>query len=307
MKILLTGAHGLLGTYIRREMAGHDIVTLGRREAGTQHIVCDLTADGDIALPREKFDLVVHAAGTTDPLLATELNLEGTRRLLRALDGLPAPGAFTLISCSEVYSDTAGEMVDESRPAWPTSETGSSKIQAEKEAAAWCERHGVPLTILRPATMFGRGMKGWAARMFAEVAGGRYIHVRGNDSRLSVVTALDVARVVAATVGMAGIFNVTDGREPCWLDLAEAMSANTGNPKRMITLPGKWAAVARRTCGWLPAVRASLDTSDPLCGRRFRTLTFDTSRLRKAIPGWHPYDTLAVLARTAPDYPYEDD
>lgn len=295
----------MLGQYVADRLHDHKIVCLpasDRLDISAGVSVSDILALDPT--PDTAFDLVVHAAGTSDPARAMQVNLEGTRHLLKALAKLPQrPRALTYISCYSVYSPDAGEMADETTPLDAADETGRSKALAEKEARLWARAAGVPLTILRPGLMFGTGVSGLAAEMFKDVIAGRYIHVRGQEGRISVVTALDVADAVAKTAGIDGVFNVADDSSPRWLDLAEAMSANAGALKRMVTLPPKWADQAWRFCRAIPAVAASLRPA--VRERRSVSLTLNSAKLRQTVD-WHHHNTLEVLARTDRDYPYQE-
>lgn len=51
--------------------------------------------------------------------------------------------------------------------------------------------------------MFGNGVGGETLRMFRDAVNGRYIHICGNDARLSIVTAYDVARAIKEVYTMA--------------------------------------------------------------------------------------------------------
>lgn len=305
MKILLTGAGGLAGRYIRSEFSEATITAIDSREA------LDLSRplpEGSLESldpdPSTPYDLIIHSAGTTDAARAMADNHESTVNLLHALSRLPRrPLALTLISCHSVYSPDAGEDVTEETPLHPADEIGRSKMLAEKEARLWAEAAGVPLTILRAGMLFGTGVRGEAAEMFRDVLTGRYIHVRGAEGRISVLCAYDLARAVRLTAGIPGIFNVADSSNPTWKELAEAMTANAGARKRMMTLPPRWADEAWRFARMLPAVAASL--SPAVRERRSRSLTLSTEKLAAAID-WQPHDTLHVLSRTDKDYPYQE-
>lgn len=299
MKILLTGASGMLGRYIRSGLASHDVVTLQRHDAD---IVCDL-ADEVPDLGNREFDLVVHAAGSCDETDAINVNQLGTINLLKALDENP-PKEFVYISSWEVYSQDSGENIDENHQLWATSKVGQSKALAEKEVQQWCDRHEALLTVLRPARMFGKGIKGEMARFFNDVVNARYIHVRGNDARLSLVCALDVAKALEKLHAIGGIYNISDGYGAKWIDLADAMSDNCGQSKRQTFLPEKWAAVAWKYTPWIPAVKASL--SPDVLARRCKTLTLSDEKLRQTLQDWNPYPTIDVISRKNQEYPYAD-
>ena len=297
--LLLTGASGMLGHYMSEVFHDYRITTLGQGDEAD--IPCDLSV-ATPRLPDDRFDIVVHCAGSRDEQRARQDNTESTRNLLRSLHD-NSPGAFILVSTTEVYGRSEGENIDETAATFPTSNFGSSKLDAERLSEAAFKDTPTVLTVLRAAPMFGAGLSGWAQRMFADVLAGRYVHLRGNDSRLSVVTALDVARAAKALHPIGGTFNVADGKNPTWLELAEAMSANAGRFHRMATLPPAWAKILSRPLSLLPSLCPSLSRQE--MERRARTLTFSSDRLRE-ISGLKLYDTIEVIARRDPDYPYED-
>lgn len=299
-RMLLTGASGMLGRYVKAEFRDFDIVTLGR--SGDAAICCDLAVAAPV-LPEGKFDLVVHCAGTRDEASARAVNAEGTRRLTEALAANP-PGAFVLVSSTEVYGKESGEDVDEESPLWPSTQVGGSKLEAERIAAKAFEGTDTVLTVLRPAAMFGRGVSGWGQKMFADVLSGRYVHIRGNEAKMSLVTAYDVACAVRAVYAEGGVYNVSDGHPHTWLELAEAMSANAGRHHRMATLPARWAEFLSRPASLFPVSREMLGKET--LKRRSRTLTFSADRLRKATD-MKFHDTVEVIARREPDYPYEEE
>ena len=298
MKILLTGATGMLGGYLFPLLRdGNEVKTLQRHDAD---IICDLTADTP-DFGENIFELVVHAAGSTEAETALDLNLEGTRHLLHGLEGNP-PKELVYISSWEVYSPDSGENVAEDHQTWAATKVGQSKARAEELVRDWCAQRGVTLTILRPARMFGKGVHGEMKRLFNDVVNGRYVHVRGNEGRLSLVCAIDVAEAVGRLHSIGGTYNITDGRHATWIALAEAMSANSGAMKRQTFLPKQWADTAWRLLPWIPAVKASL--SPEVLAFRSKTLTLSDEAIRSVLPDWNPYPALDVINRQNPDYPY---
>lgn len=300
MKILLTGATGMLGGYLLPMLKeDNEVKTLQRHSAD---IICDLTA----SIPNcgeTTFDLVVHAAGSTEDDTALNLNFEGTHRLLQGLEKNP-PKEFVYLSSWEVYSPDSGENVTEEHQTWASSKVGQSKARAEQLVKEWCDQRNVTLTILRPARMFGTGVHGEMKTLFNDVVNSRYIHVRGNEARLSLVCAIDVAEAVKSLHAVGGTYNISDGKGTSWIELAEAMSANSGAMKRQTFLPKKWAETAWKLTPWIPAVGASL--SPEVLAVRSKTLTLSDSKIREMLQGWNPYPTIGVISRQCESYPYSE-
>ncbi len=301
MNILVTGASGMLGGYLLPILKKEDnvVTSLQRHDAD---IICDLTKETP-DFGHKRFDLVVHAAGSHEEADALELNLDGTRRLLEVLDANP-PKELVYVSSWEVYSPDSGEEVKEDHQLWAATKVGQSKARAEEMVRKWADEHDVLLTVVRPARMFGKGVKGEMKTLFNDVVNSRYIHVRDNDARLSLVCAFDVAEAIMRLHSIGGTYNIADGRGAKWIELAEAMSSNSGAMKRQTFLPKKWAELAWKTSSWLPPVKASL--SPATLARRSKTLTLSTEALQNALPNWNPYPTIDVISRENKDYPYVD-
>lgn len=296
---LITGASGMLGQYIASLLPEKSFLTLGR---GTDNdFVYDLRSDTP-DFDGRGFKSVVHCAGTESEQDAFALNVEGTRHLLDALSANP-PAEFTYISSFRVYPSDAGENVTEDFSLNPDSDAGRSKLEAERLVASWAAQNGVRLTIIRPARMFGTGVGGEMLRLFNDTLSGAYMHVRGNDARLSIVTAIDVATAVVKLRGLPGIFNAADGRNPSWLTLAEAMTANAGTPKRIMQIPPVVAEWMWRLGRWIPSVNRNLNPET--MKRRLTTLTLDGSRLSQAA-GMEYFDTVSVINHSDSSYPYSE-
>lgn len=86
----------------------------------------------------------------------------------------------------------------------------------------------------------GTGMTGLPMTLAAAIARGRLYHITGNEACLSTVHAVDVARAVRAVLGAEGNFTVTDGCNPTFHDLAEALAYRIDS-RRIYTLKPRWA------------------------------------------------------------------
>ena len=295
--ILITGAGGMLGKYLVEQFGDEDIIALGLRQESNFRV--DLTKE----IPdfnNMKFSTVIHTAGTEDASNARELNIEGTKRLLKGLEKNPLK-YFVYISSYKVYSRDAGEGVREDFNTWATDETGKSKALAETILKEWCEERDVVLTIIRPARMFGNGVKGETLVLFNDAVSGKYIHIRDNDAKVSIVCAYDVARGIRNLFERGGIYNASDGKPVKYIDMVETMTANAGAKKRMTHLPAAWAEWIWRLGRWIPSVNRNL--SPATVESRLKTLTLEGSKFSETA-GIKYHDTLAVIERRDKDYPY---
>lgn len=170
--VLITGADGNIGRSLAAALADdYRVVGLDRaseddgNEAGFPLIEADLTDDGSVAAAMEAFRRdygsriasVVHLAaffdfsGEENPLYDA-VNVEGTRRLLRALQPFEV-GQFVYSSTMLVHAPgKPGETIDESRPIDPGWAYPRSKAAAEAVIAA--EHGAIPYVLLRLAGLY---------------------------------------------------------------------------------------------------------------------------------------------------------
>lgn len=295
--VLITGAGGMLGGYLMEQFQDEEIASLGLREESD--FKCDLT----LSTPdfgSKVFETVIHTAGTEEETKAFQLNLEGTRRLLLALEKNP-PQNFVYISSHKVYSRDAGEDLDEDTNTWASDEAGKSKAQTEQLLKEWCLSHSVTLTIIRPARMFGNGVKGETLQLFNDALNGRYIHIRGNDAKVSLVCALDVAKGIKYLHRIGGIYNAADGRPVKYIEMVEAMTANAGAKKRMTHLTPSWAEWVWRLGRWIPSIQRNL--APQVVEARMKTQTLNGTKFAEK-SGINYHDTIAVIERRDEGYPY---
>lgn len=293
---LVTGGSGFIGKYVVRELRANDyeVTCLSRS------VESDISADLSAVVPdigERKFDIVVHLAGTSDEAKADAVNRQGTANLIAALTAKP-PKRLVFISSASVYGTNEGEKISEDHPTNPIGEYGKSKLAAERLLSDWAAENGVVLTILRPVMTLGTGMTGQLMKMACGINRGTYFNIKGNESRRSVVHAIDVAKVSLLASAVGGTYNVTDGCDPRLVDLSEALSVRIRS-KRIPVLAEKWFRLAAK-------IGDTLHGHFPLDSVRLakltKTLTFDSSRLRRAIE-WQPIPVVEYL-RT---HDYEND
>lgn len=295
--ILITGAGGMLGRYLVEQFQNEKIASLGLRPEADFKI--DLSKDTP-DFGENYFDLVIHTAGTEENDKSDDLNLEGSKRLVSALNANP-PKYFVYISSFKVYSRDAGEEIEESAPTWATSQAGKSKALAEEFLKDWCKKKNIILTIVRPARMFGNGVNGETLSLFNDALAGKYIHIRGNDAKVSLVCALDVAKGIKAVYKFGGIYNAAAPNPVKFIDMVEALTANAGAKKRMTHLPVSWAEWFWRLGKWIPSIDRNLHPE--VVESRMKTLTLNGSLFAKEAEIEY-FDPIAVIEHTDKNYPY---
>ena len=160
--VLLTGAAGFTGHYLRKalEIHGYDVVPLQFEGANP----CDLTdlAATESAVRDARPDAVIHLAalsfvGHEHPEEFYRVNVFGTLNLLQALAELDRPPQRVLIASSgNVYGTPDIEVLDESVCPAPVNHYANSKLAMEHMVRAnWFSR--LPIVITRPFNYTGPG------------------------------------------------------------------------------------------------------------------------------------------------------
>jgi nucleoside-diphosphate-sugar epimerase len=217
-------------------------------------------------------DCVIHLAAEIatqrDESKISEVNVEGTRRLLAACAQADRP-KFVFTS-TVVTGDAGGAVLDESSTLPVQTAYGRSKQQGEQLV----RDSGLPSVIIRPSHVYGAG--GWYAEEIVRRlrAPGRLVVVGSGQNWWDVVRVEDVATacVDAAERAPSGsLYHVVDDEPIRYYDFAAltAQALGVGAPRRIpswlarrVTGPDPVAAVVRsarssnalikRELGWMP-------------------------------------------------------
>lgn len=286
-----------MGKYIQNSLinAGYGVDTLGRGAENT--VVCDLGKETPTLT--NLYTAVVHAAGKAHIVPKTteeekdffEVNLEGTRRLLTALEGLQQlPQTFVFISTIGVYGLSVGENIDETHPLNATDPYGRSKIQAEALVREWCTKNKVHYFSLRLPLIAGANAPGNLGSMRKTIQKGYYFRIGKGSACKSIVLASDVAAFIPALLNktQSGEYNLTDGIHPTFAQIEDKVSASI-NKKVSIKIP---AFIARTI-----SIVGSFIPKFPLNSRQYSKitspLTFSDKKARTVL-GWNPHSFLEV-------------
>lgn len=235
MRILITGARGMLGTDACRffTRSGHDVVGV---DLPTDHPSAIAALDiCDARAVREMFsqvcpDLVLHCAAYTnvdgserDPEAAHRVNAFGTWSVASAAEAVGA--ALVAISTDFVFDGRKGSPYLEVDRPNPLSAYGASKLAGEELALAHCSR----TYVVRTSWLYG-------------VHGGNFpyaiIRRAKEKGELSVVAdqfgtptyTQDLVRAVDVIVRepLYGIYHASNDGETSWFEFARAVLGEVG-------------------------------------------------------------------------------
>ena len=263
MPSLVTGASGFLGGRVAQLLCerGEEVTVLARPGSDLRHLqtASVRVVQGDLSessVLEETVQQVTHifhcAACSTDwaPYKTyLNANVKGTQNLLAAARRAPLLQRFVHVSTTDIYG----------YPQTPCSEDHPfvdaglpyNQTKGAGEAAVWkAHAEGLPVTIFRPATIFGPRGKDFTQeiatllrqRLMAYVGGGQ---ATGGFTYVdNVAHAMLEAAASARTVGQA--YNLADGTNASWRDYATLFAEQFGTKPPWIDLScGMALALAR--------------------------------------------------------------
>lgn len=289
----MTGASGFLGGHLLASLKGeHAVTSVGR--SSTNDILCDIST----SIPRlVETDMVVHAAGKAHVVPKTEseskafwdVNLTGTKNLLRALDACPKkPITVVFFSTVAVYGLDHGTDIHEGHPTLGGTPYADSKIAAEAMLREWGSSHGVGILILRIPLIAGTGAPGNLGAMWKAMKRGYYLRIGDGMARKSMVNASDLAALLPSLMGRTGTYNLTDGQHPSLAELDSLMARRLGRNVRSI--PDGLASILAKVGDRIPGFPFNSYRYEKLK----RHLTFSDAKARREL-GWSPIPVLEDL------------
>lgn len=221
---LVTGASGMLGSYLTSELArrGSNVVTLGRRSVGVNKnfSIHDVKSRDLIfnAIASVEPKYIFHLAGVFAPENESDfedVNVSFGRILLDALEyyGLEKHARVLFVGSAAEYGRPSQKdlPVTETHPTNPVSKYGRSKRQCTQIALEWSkdDRH---IVVVRPFNLLGFGLS-------TSLSIGRFIDQIFNNSSKKI-------ELVTGTLDNYRDF--LDARDCAWL-MCEAISRDRSN------------------------------------------------------------------------------
>lgn len=259
--ILITGASGFLGSVIVRQAvdAGFSVTATDRSECrklpNSDFIPADILDPLSLAKAFKDVDVVCHAAGLAHIFNKAELlsapfhavNVAGAENVAQVAVSAGVKH-FVFISSVSVYGGVAHGKNEEAE-CHPEGPYAKSKFQAERHLIELCQKEGMNLTILRPATLYGEGDPGNVARLIRSIDQGRFVWVGRGENFKSLLHREDAARaclaVIKAPVSGINIYNVS--APPCKMrDIVAAITLALGKSVPPWHVPASFALNSAR-------------------------------------------------------------
>lgn len=291
-KLLYTGASGFLGSNtipILQKM--YNITTVGLTDMDNYQV----NFADDIPVFVDTYDTVLHAAGKAHVIPNNkaeeqsfyDINLQGTKNLCTALENVGVPKNFIFISTVAVYGCDIGHEITEEQPLSGSTAYAQSKVLAEKFLSSWCKTHNVCLSILRPSLIAGPNAPGNLGAMVRGLKTGKYLNIKGNEARKSVLMVHDIANLVPLLEDKGGIYNVCDSYHPSFGELEELICSQL-NKRLPVSIP-MWLAKLMAGVGDLFGSSAPINSEK--MNKLISSLTFSNEKARREL-GWKPINVI---------------
>jgi nucleoside-diphosphate-sugar epimerase len=253
--VLVTGASGFLGGRLTEMLAerGEAVRILARATSDLRHLSHlqiqivrgDLDDAAALAEAMRGVRVIYHcAACSTDwaaPSTYLRANVAGTQNLLDAAARAGTVERFLHVSTTDVYGYPRVPC-DESAPmrnvGLPYNRT---KIQGEDEVWKAHREQGLPVTVVRPATIYGPRGKDFVVEIASMLRQGMMLLIDGGRARGGFTYVDNVAQAMmdaaASSTAVGRAYNISDGTGVTWRDYTCALADALGYRRPRLVLP----------------------------------------------------------------------
>jgi nucleoside-diphosphate-sugar epimerase len=311
MRILLTGASGLVGRAVQARLLANSLFTLRsayRQLPAEVPLGVDacpvegLGPDTDWQAALDAVMVVIHCAarvhvmheGEPDPLAAfRHTNVQGTLRLARqaAEAGVKR---FIFISSIKVNGEgtLSGKPFTADDIAAPEDPYGISKMEAEQGLRALAAETGMEVVIIRPVLVYGPGVKANFHSMMSWLSKGVPLPLGAIGNKRSLVALENLVDLIVTCVKHPAAANqtflVSDDEDISTSALLRRMGRALGRPARLLPVP-VWMLESAALLVGKKAV------SQRLCG----SLQVDIEKTKSLLNWLPPVSVESALAKTA--------
>ncbi len=264
IKVAVTGVTGLVGAHLAAHLAscGYNTIGIARdiekaKNLGLDSVelrVGDVLNRNSIDQALAGCDVVVHAAGTVDPLGARATifatNVGGTKIVLDSARQLQLRQFIYISSLSVITGQGDQYDVDESAPLRTCGESyADSKVEAERLVMSEGKSGVLEVTALRPGFIYGPGERSWMPRLIASIGQGKAMLLDGGKKETNVIYVGNLSRAIEGAIlnekAYGQSYNLTDGEKISKKELFDTIADGLGLPRVKKVVP---AAIARVVC-----------------------------------------------------------
>jgi nucleoside-diphosphate-sugar epimerase len=250
-RVLITGASGFIGKSLTKALAkeGWQVRAAARDPAAIPAFTgVERVAMPDLAQPADWSGLldgishvvhlagIAHGPGSLEAALYSRINGEAVGEL-----GVQTRGKVErLVFISSVRAQVgvaAEHIITEKDQALPTDDYGRAKLRGETLLA----ESGVPFTVLRPAVVYGKGVKGNIAALATLAKTPMPLPFARLTNRRSLLALENLASAVSLALSAAAAENetylVADAEPISVADIVASMREGLGRPPHLITVP----------------------------------------------------------------------
>ena len=308
MVTLVTGSTGFIGRLLVRYLInkeGAEVKCLVRsnsdvsslKELGVEIVLGDVTNVESLKDAVRNVDTVYHCAGLVETGFIQHydalyrVNVEGTRNLIEAVSRSNLRKFVFFSSMAALGTRNIACLVKEDAECKPDTQYGKSKYEAEKMLLNYHSETGLPVVIVRPATVYGIGEKYNFLKLTKAIKNRRFLFIGdgANLTSMCYVENLLDAVVLSGKKGTDGhIYHLADSRPYSWKDIVSAISKELGiqGSPRHVSPRIAWAGAS-----FFEGFAKVFKFEPPLYKGRVNTLTanfaFDISLARNEL-GYEP-------------------
>lgn len=201
--ITIIGGSGFVGSFLINELKNCDVLNLDKNSSP---FFDDISVKGDIRnfneikINKNTETVVLLAAEHRDDVTPTSLyydvNVEGTRNVLRAMDKV---GVKNIIFTSSVAIYGLNKInPDENHQEDPFNHYGKSKWLAELVIKEWFNKDsfGKSVTIIRPTVIFGERNRGNVYNLLKQISTGKFIMIGKGLNKKSMAYVGNVVALI---------------------------------------------------------------------------------------------------------------
>ncbi len=274
-RIIVSGSEGFLGKHLCEKLMQSAL------NGGGYKIVrkIDVANGDDLCNPNTvaelpPFDCFIHLANIlyvpesyVNPERYYRVNYLST---LNAIEACRKSGAQFIYLSSYIYGSPKYLPVDENHPINPFNPYAQTKVICEKLCEGYYRDFGVPVTVLRPFNIYGKGQRGklLIPEIISQINEGKTtIKLKDPSPRRDFVNVDDVCEAIKVCIGQEigyNVYNICSGSSISVKELTELLNKQLNNkinfefaesdrPSEVDETRGSYAKI-QQLLGWKPIV-----------------------------------------------------